>query len=647
MHLQVDCPLLSTIDSPADLRRLPERALRDVARELRRYLVESVSRSGGHFAAGLGAVELTVALHYLYDTPHDRIVWDVGHQSYPHKILTGRRDRMHSVRKWGGISPFPKRSESPYDTFGVGHAGTSIGAAAGMAVAAGLAGGDRKVVAVIGDGGLTCGMAFEALNHAGGAGADLLVVLNDNEMSISPNVGALTNRFSQLLSSRLYATVKEGGKKVLGRMPPIREIARRAEEHVKGLIVPGTLFEEFGFNYVGPIDGHDLGALLPNLKNLRRLGGPRLLHVVTRKGKGYAPAESDPVKYHGIGSPFDPAVGIVPGPAPAAARPTYSQVFGDWLCDMAERDERLVAITPAMREGSKMERFEQLHPDRYFDVAIAEQHSVTFAAGLACEGLKPVVAIYSTFLQRAYDQAVHDVVLQGLPVLFAIDRAGVVGGDGPTHAGAYDVTFLRCLPGIVVMTPADENETRHMLYTGFLHDGPCAVRYPRGAGPGVPVEAEMRALPIGRAEERRRGARIAFLSFGPLLHHVMEVAERLDATVFNMRFVKPLDEDAVLSLARGHDVLVTVEENAAGGAGAAVGECLAARGVAARLLHLGLPDRFIQHGGRGDMLADAGLDTAGIVRSVEEYLARHGGDPDGEGRPDGVRSAGHVAASDE
>ena len=643
MGTDTNYPLLSTIDSPADLRRLPERALRDVARELRRYLVESVSQSGGHFAAGLGAVELTIALHYLYDTPHDRIVWDVGHQGYPHKILTGRRDRMHTVRKWKGVTPFPKRDESPYDTFGVGHAGTSIGAAAGMAIAARRTASARKVVAVIGDGGLTCGMAFEALNHAGGAGADLLVVLNDNEMSISPNVGALTNRFAQLLSSRLYTTVREGGKKVLGGLPPVREIARRAEEHVKGFMVPGTLFEEFGFNYVGPIDGHDLKALLPTLANLRRLGGPRLLHVVTRKGKGYAPAESDPVKYHGIGSPFDPAVGIVPGAAPA--RPTYSQVFGDWLCDMAERDERLVAITPAMREGSKMEKFSERFPERYFDVAIAEQHSVTFAAGLACEGLKPVVAIYSTFLQRAYDQAVHDVVLQGLPVLFAIDRAGVVGGDGPTHAGAYDVTFLRCLPGIVVMTPSDENETRQMLYTGFLHDGPCAVRYPRGAGPGVPVEAEMRALPIGRAEERRRGSRIAFLSFGPLLHHVMEVAERLDATVFNMRFVKPLDEDAVLSLARGHDVLVTVEENAAGGAGAAVGECLAARGVAARLLHLGLPDRFIQHGGRGDMLADAGLDAAGIARSVEEYLARHAGGPDGEGGSGGVRSsAGRIAA---
>ena len=639
--------LLSTINSPEDLRQLPERALRDVARELRRYLVESVSRSGGHFAAGLGAVELTIALHYLYDTPRDRIVWDVGHQSYPHKILTGRRDQMHSVRKWGGISPFPKRTESPYDTFGVGHAGTSIGAAAGMAIGAERTGSNRKVIAVIGDGGLTCGMAFEALNHAGGAGANMLVVFNDNKMSISPNVGALTNRFAQLLSSRLYATVKEGGKKAFSRMPPIQEIARRAEEHVKGLIVPGALFEEFGFNYVGPIDGHDLNALLPTLKNLKRLRGPQLLHVVTRKGKGYAPAESDPVKYHGIGSPFDATVGIVPGPAPATVQPTYSQVFGDWLCDMAERDERLVAITPAMREGSKMERFEQLYPDRYFDVAIAEQHSVTFAAGLACEGLKPVVGIYSTFLQRAYDQVVHDVVLQNLPVMLAIDRAGVVGGDGPTHAGAYDVTYLRCLPNIVVMTPADENETRRMLYTGFLHDGPCAVRYPRGAGPGVPVESGMHATPIGKAEERRRGSRIAFLSFGPLLHHVMEVAEPLDATVFNMRFVKPLDEDVVLSLARDHDLLVTVEENAVGGAGGAVNECLAMHGVARRLLQIGLPDRFIQHGDRGDMLADAGLDTAGIARSVDEYLARHDRDSNHRRSSSKIRSIGHTASSGE
>ena len=645
MSIETNYPLLSTISSPAALRRLPEQSLREVAEELRRYLVESVSQSGGHFAAGLGAVELTITLHYLYDTPHDRIVWDVGHQSYPHKILTGRRDQMHSVRKWEGVSPFPKRSESAYDTFGVGHAGTSISAAVGMAVAAMHTGSDRKTVAVIGDGGLTCGMAFEALNHAGGVGADLLVVLNDNKMSISPNVGALTNRFAQLLSSRLYATVKEGSKKVLSKIPPVQEIARRAEEHVKGLIVPGTLFEEFGFNYVGPVDGHDLSALLPTMANLKRLGGPQLLHIVTRKGKGYALAESDPVKYHGIGSPFDPAVGIAPGAA--APPPTYSQVFGDWLCDMAERDERLVAITPAMREGSKMERFSERYPDRYFDVAIAEQHSITFAAGLACEGLKPIVAIYSTFLQRAYDQVVHDVVLQDLPVMLAIDRAGVVGGDGPTHAGAYDVTCLRCLPNIVIMTPADENETRQMLYTGFLHDGPCAVRYPRGPGPGALVEDEMRALPIGKAEERRRGSGIAFLSFGPLLHYVMEAAQPLDATVFNMRFVKPLDEDAVLSLARDHDLLVTVEENAIGGAAGAVSECLAAHGVAIRVLHIRLPDRFIQHGGRGDMLTDAGLDAAGIARSVNEYLAHHGEDLSGEPLRGTSRPIERIAASGE
>ena len=645
VNATADYPVLAAIDSPADLRQMPERVLADVARELRQFLVDSVSQSGGHFAAGLGAVELTIALHYLYDTPHDRIVWDVGHQSYPHKILTGRRDQMHSVRQSGGISPFPKRSESPYDTFGVGHAGTSIGAAAGMAIAGQRTGSDRKVVAVIGDGGLTCGMAFEALNHAGGAGTDMLVVFNDNEMSISPNVGALTNRFAQLLSSRLYATVREGGRRVLSRMPPMQELARRAEEHVKGLIVPGALFEEFGFNYVGPIDGHDLNALLPTLGNLKRLRGPQLLHVVTRKGKGYAPAESDPVKYHGIGSPFDPVVGIVSGPAPASPRPTYSQVFGEWLCDMAERDERLVAITPAMREGSKMERFEQLHPERYFDVAIAEQHSVTFAAGLACEGLKPVVAIYSTFLQRAYDQVVHDVVLQNLPVMLAIDRAGVVGGDGPTHAGAYDVTCLRCLPNIVIMTPADENETRRMLCTGFLHEGPSAVRYPRGTGPGVPVERALLALPIGEAEERRRGSRIAFLSFGPLLHHVMEVAEALDATVFNMRFVKPLDDDAVLTLAREHELLVTVEENAVGGAGGAVSECLAAHGVVCRLLQIGLPDRFIQHGSRGVMLADAGLDAAGIACSVDEYLARHDSAPHPQRSDDRIQSAVRTASS--
>ena len=614
-------PLLQHIDSPADLRKLPESQLEALAIELREYLVQSVSQSAGHFAAGLGAMELTVALHYLYDTPEDRLVWDVGHQSYPHKILTGRRDQMHTVRKWGGITPFPKRTENEFDTFGVGHAGTSIGAALGMALAAERTGSRRRAVAIIGDGGLTCGMAFEALNHAGGLGTNLLVILNDNEMSISPNVGALTQRFAQIISGKLYTTVREGSKKVLSHMPPVWELARRAEEHVKGLIVPGTLFEELGFNYVGPIDGHDLKVLLATLRNMQALEGPQLLHVVTKKGKGYGPAEADPVKYHGIGAPFDPKVGI--RSAKSSSGPTYSQVFGDWLCDMARLDERLVAITPAMREGSKMEKFELAFPDRYFDVAIAEQHSVTVAAGMACDGLKPVVAIYSTFLQRAYDSVVHDVVVQGLPVLFAIDRAGLVGGDGPTHAGSYDISYLRCLPNMVIMTPADENETRQMLYTGFLLDQPCAVRYPRGAGPGVAVEDEMTAISVGRGERRRQGQHIAFLAFGPMLEYCLEVAEKLDATVINMRFVKPLDDDMVLRMAAEHELLVTVDENAiAGGAGSAVNECLAAHDVQVSVLNLGLPDRFIEHGGRGDMLRAAGLDGAGILNAVENFRAR-------------------------
>jgi 1-deoxy-D-xylulose-5-phosphate synthase len=614
-------PLLERIDSPADLRKLPESQLEDLADELREYLVQSVSQSAGHFAAGLGALELTIALHYLYDTPEDRLVWDVGHQSYPHKILTGRRDQMHTVRKWGGITPFPKRSESEYDTFGVGHAGTSIGAALGMALAAEHTASGRRAVAIIGDGGLTCGMAFEALNHAGGLGTSMLVVLNDNEMSISPNVGALTQRFAQIISGKLYATVREGSKKVLSRMPPMWELARRAEEHVKGLIVPGTLFEELGFNYVGPIDGHDLKALLATLRNVQALEGPQLLHVVTKKGKGYGPAEADPVKYHGISAPFDPKVGIRSGKA--GSGPSYSQVFGEWLCDMARLDERLVGITPAMREGSKMERFEREFPDRYFDVAIAEQHSVTVAAGMACDGLKPVVAIYSTFLQRAYDSVVHDVVIQDLPVLFAIDRAGLVGGDGPTHAGSYDIGYLRCLPNMVIMTPADENETRQMLYTGFLLDQPCAVRYPRGTGPGVPIEEQMTAIPVGRAELRREGKDIAFLAFGPMLEYCLEAAEKLDATVVNMRFVKPLDDDMVVRMATEHDLIVTVDENAiAGGAGSAVNESLAAHGVQISILNLGLPDRFIQHGGRGDMLRDAGLDSDGILSAVEMFRSK-------------------------
>ena len=614
-------PLLSRIDSPVDLRSLPQSELPEVVRELRNFLIESVSESTGHFAAGLGAVELSVALHYLYDTPEDRIVWDVGHQAYPHKILSGRRDRMSTVRKWGGLAPFPRRTESPFDTFGVGHAGTSVGAAIGMAIGARQSGDSRRVVAVIGDGGLTCGMALEALNHAGDVEPDILVILNDNEMSISPNVGALTKRFAQVLSGKLYTSVREGGKKALRRMPTVWELARRAEEHVKGLIVPGTLFEEFGFNYIGPIDGHDLSALLSTLRNLQSLRGPQLLHIITRKGKGYPPAEADPVKYHGIAAPFDPDVGIEPGGS--SRGPTYSQVFGDWLCDMAARDERLVGITPAMREGSKMERFAREYPQRYFDVGIAEQHSVTVAAGMACEGLKPVVAIYSTFLQRAYDQVVHDVVIQGLPVLFAIDRAGLVGGDGPTHAGAFDISFLRCLPGIVLMAPADEDEARQMLYTGFGLDGPAAVRYPRGAGPGVPVREDMQALPVGRADLRRRGKGTAILAFGPMLQYALEAAEELDATVVNMRFVKPLDEEMILEMAATHERLVTVEENALpGGAGGGVNEVLLAHGAAARVFNHALPDRFIDQGSRGDMLRDAGLDTQGILAAVRSCFDR-------------------------
>lgn len=615
-------PLLQQIDSPADLRKLAESQLTDVATELREFLIESVAQSTGHFGAGLGALELTVALHYVFNTPEDRLVWDVGHQSYPHKILTGRRDQIHTVRKWQGITPFPKRSESPYDTFGVGHAGTSIGGAQGMAEAIARLGADRKAVAIIGDGAMTAGMAFEALNHAGEQGTDLIVVLNDNDMSISPNVGALSNYFAKVLSGKLYSTVREGSKRVLSTMPPVWELARRAEEHVKGMIVPGTLFEELGFSYFGPIDGHDLPTLVTTLRNLRPLDGPRLLHIVTKKGKGYGPAEADPVKYHAIGAPMDPAVGIVASKSKSG--PTYSQVFGDWLCDMAPKHDRLVAITPAMREGSGLIRFEKEFPERYFDVGIAEQHSVTIAAGLACEGLKPVVAIYSTFLQRAYDQVIHDVAVQELPVLFGIDRAGVVGGDGPTHAGSYDIGYLRCLPKMVIMTPADENECRQMLYTGFLLDQPAAVRYPRGKGPGVPVEQEMTAIPLGKAELRREGKNIALLAFGPMLAPALEAAEKLDATVVNMRFVKPLDEEMVLRMAEAHELLVTIDENAIqGGAGSAVNECLMANDVRISVLNHGLPDRFIQQGTREDMLTDGELDADGLLRTIEAFTRRH------------------------
>ncbi|MGH8582916.1 MAG: 1-deoxy-D-xylulose-5-phosphate synthase [Gammaproteobacteria bacterium] len=613
-----DYPLLTRIDSPKDLRHLPEADLHPLAAELRSFLLESVSRSGGHFAAGLGTIELTIALHYVFNTPDDRLVWDVGHLAYPHKVLTGRRDRIHTVRQWEGIAPFPKRDESPYDTFGVGHSSTSISAALGMAIAAKQQGIPRKAIAVIGDGGMTAGLAFEALNHAGDLGIDLLVILNDNAMSISPNVGALSNRFAQVLSGKLYTTVKEGSKKVLSAMPSVWELARRAEEHVKGLIIPGTLFEELGFNYIGPIDGHDLDAVLHTLRNISVLPGPQLLHVITRKGKGYGPAEEDPVKYHGV-TPFDPNRGIVAAKS-GPGKPTYTKVFSDWVCDMAARDRRLTAITPAMREGSGLVRFQKEYPDRYFDVGIAEQHSVTVAAGMACEGLKPVVAIYSTFMQRAYDQVIHDVAVQNLPVLFAIDRAGLVGADGPTHNGSYDVSFLRCLPNMVIMAPADENECRQMLYTGFLLEQPATVRYPRGEGPGARIEEEMTALPIGRAEVKRRGKGLAILAFGTMVEPALAAGEDLDATVVNMRFIKPLDAALILEMAESHDMLITVEENViAGGAGAGVAEFLAAQGRFTPLVQYGLPDRLIQHGSREEMLADAGLTKDGILAFVRRH----------------------------
>jgi 1-deoxy-D-xylulose-5-phosphate synthase len=611
-------PLLELIDHPPDLRKLPEARLPALAQELREFLIQTVARTGGHFAANLGAVELTIALHYVFDTPEDRLIWDVGHQTYPHKILTGRRARMGTLRRRDGLTGFPKRAESPYDTFGVGHSSTSLSAALGMAIAAERVRSVRKTVAVIGDGAMTAGMAFEALNHAGSLHSDLLVVLNDNEMSISPNVGALSTYLTRLLSSHIFSSVREGGKKVLSHVPPMLEVVRRAEEHVKGLIAPGgTLFEELGFNYFGPVDGHDLPTLVQTLRNLRALDGPRLLHVVTRKGKGYPLAENEPVGYHGVGS-FDPTQGLKP--TAAGGGPTYTQVFGEWLCDMAECDERLVGITPAMREGSGLVAFSERFPDRYFDVAIAEQHAVTLAAGMACEGLKPVVAIYSTFLQRAYDQLIHDVALQNLPVLFAIDRAGLVGPDGPTHAGSFDLSYLRCIPNLVVMAPADENECRQMLYTGFQLDRPAAVRYPRGKGPGAPVAREMRPLPVGKAEIRRHGRGLALLAFGGMVAVAEAVAERLDATVVNMRFVKPLDEALVARVAAGHHGLVTLEENAiAGGAGSAVNECLAARGIQIPIHNLGLPDHFVEQGERGELLAECGLDVEGVYRQLARW----------------------------
>ena len=611
-------PLLSKIDSPADLRQLPESDLRAAADELRAYLIESVGKSGGHFGAGLGVVELTTVLHYLYDTPDDRIVWDVGHQCYPHKILTGRRDDIHTVKQKDGVAPFPKREESEYDTFGVGHSSTSISAALGMAIANARAGNERKVVAVIGDGAMTAGMAWEALGHAGGMEDEpnLLVILNDNRMSISEAVGGLTKMLGRMTGSKTLNALREGGKKLLGdkRSSGPARFVRRWEEHWKGMFVPSTLFEEMGFHYTGPIDGHDVDALLGVLKTLQGLKGPQLLHVITTKGKGYELAEGDQIGYHAV-SPFDPEKGVVA--KAGAKKPTYTDVFGDWLCDMAAADPKLLGITPAMREGSGLVRFSKEYPDRYFDVAIAEQHAVTLAAGMACEGAKPVVAIYSTFLQRGYDQLVHDVAIQKLDVLFAIDRGGVVGPDGATHAGNLDLSFLRCVPNMVVMAPADENECRQMLSTGFEYAGPAAVRYPRGSGPGVAVSQSLDALPIGKAEVRQRGARIALLAFGAIVPAAEQVGAELGLSVVNMRFVKPLDRALILELAKSHEGFATLEDNVvAGGAGSGVAELLAAEGIVMPILHLGLPDEFQHHASREDLLAEAGLDAAGIRASI-------------------------------
>src|ERR1700761_6580241 len=613
--------LLKTIDDPAALRRLDRRQLQPLADELRAFVLDSVSQTGGHLSSNLGTVELTIALHYVFDTPHDRIVWDVGHQTYPHKILTGRRDQMSTLRQLGGISGFPKRDESKYDAFGTAHSSTSISAALGMAVASKLQGDNRMGIAVIGDGAMTAGMAFEAMNNAGVEDdVPLLVILNDNDMSISPPVGALNRHLARLMSGRFYAAARAGVERVLRHAPPVLDLARKLEEHAKGMIVPATLFEEFGFNYIGPIDGHDLDSLIPTLQNIKELRGPQFLHVVTKKGQGYKLAEADPVLYHGPGK-FNPAEGIKPSTAPS--KKTYTQVFGEWLCDAAEQDSRVVGITPAMREGSGMVEFEKRFPDRYFDVGIAEQHAVTFAGGLAADGMKPVVAIYSTFLQRGYDQLIHDVALQNLPVVFAIDRAGLVGSDGATHQGAFDLTFMRCIPNMTIMAPADENECRQMLFTATTLPGPAAVRFPRGTGPGTPLVAEMTPVPVGRAQMRREGrSGLAILAFGVLVDPAQKIAERLDATVVNMRFVKPLDEDLIISVAARHRAIITIEENATlGGAGSAVAELLAAEGLQVPLLQIGIPDRFIEHGSRESCLAAAGLDLAGLTASVERWWA--------------------------
>ena len=610
-------PLLERINSPEDLRLLDRKDLPQLAAELRTFLIESVSQTGGHLSSNLGVVELTIALHYVFNTPDDRLVWDVGHQTYPHKILTGRREAMKGLRKPGGIAGFPRRDESEFDTFGTGHSSTSISAALGMAVAAQRAGLERRSVAIIGDGAMTAGMAFEALNNAGAMEANLLVILNDNDMSISPNVGALNNYLAKLLSGRFYTTMRRSGEKMLGVVPPVLHFAKRAEEHVKGMVTPGTLFEEFGFNYIGPIDGHDLDTLVTTLSNIRQLSGPQFLHVATQKGRGYEPAEDNPGKYHGVGK-FDPSNGHS---VASAKTKTYTEVFSDWLLDMAAKDERLVGITPAMSDGSGLTAFAEQYPDRFFDVGIAEQHALTFAGGMACDGLKPVVAIYSTFLQRAYDQLIHDIALQNLPVTFAIDRAGLVGADGPTHAGSFDLSYLRCIPNMVVMTPSDENECRQMLYTAYQHQGPAAVRYPRGAGPGAVISKTMQALPIGKGEIRREGKKIAILAFGSILAPALQAADGLDATVANMRFVKPLDVGLIAQLAQSHNLLVTIEENTImGGAGAAVMEALQSMQSHVATLCLGLPDTFIEHGVHETMLAECGLNSEGIVAAIEAKL---------------------------
>ncbi len=613
-------PLLDQINTPEDVRKLSKHQLASLSAELRDYLTQTVSISGGHFSAGLGTVELTVALHYVYNTPVDQLVWDVGHQAYPHKILTGRKEQMPSIRSKDGICAFPNRAESEYDAFGVGHSSTSISAALGMAIASQLRGEDKRMVAIIGDGSITGGMAFEAMNHAGALDANLLVILNDNDMSISPPVGAMNNYFTRVISSKLYSTVRQESKKVLSRMPSVWDLAKKTEEHVKGMIVPGTLFEELGFNYIGPIDGHDIDMLVDTLNNIKDLPGPVFLHIVTKKGKGYAPAEKDPLAYHGVPA-FDPRQDCLP-PSKPSPHPTYTQVFGSWLCDMAEQDERLLGITPAMREGSGLVAFSKRFPSRYFDVAIAEQHAVTLAAGHACQGAKPVVAIYSTFLQRAYDQLIHDVAIQNLDVLFALDRAGLVGPDGPTHAGSFDFSYLGCIPNMLIMAPADEQECRQMLTTGYNHPGPAAVRYPRGKGPGALVTQDLSELEIGKAEIRHHGGRIAILAWGSMVTPAMEAGKQLGATVVNMRFVKPLDEDLILDMAKSHDVLITAEENVlSGGAGSAVNRFLQAQQILMPVLNIGLPDAFIEQGTREELLAQCGLDTRGMLESIEAFCA--------------------------